>query len=1412
MARRLRSSLATLLAVSIVVLSPGLEAPRLFAQVVGRGVPVEGVRAVPGLPGAAPALTLPGSALSAPSLTAPSLTAPSAFAAPAAAVPAAAPALAAAPARAASIPAMAKALAPHLEAAAKPETSAAGAATAGREIEDVLTGARSSGAGDLAATLGAESAGAPALGSYSAASAPAETKPSVPGAPAPAEGKVVASRASYQLHRFLLKSVAALTGALYSLPIAGPALSQKLIASAADRRVVLSDYDDTLAGYNQVLPEDMVEAVRAVRAAGKDFAVISDRGDEKRAHQLTVFESLATLPVELRAGMYVAANSGGRVYRYDASGEPVRVFEVPALADDLKAKVAEAAAATKARLAEAGTEQHQPSETNNNPAESWGTYGYAMMLKVGSSKESVVKAGEILQEELAARGMSVEVSPRFAKDPANPPYINFSIVTKAPAAEFIAKALGAKASDVLAIGDNAYAPRHAKKASWLTRLGARLSGRDVPATGNMTDRNMEKGVPGALTLSVGRTGDPTASNLWVLSGKGPATTREVLMSVASKPRGPSGSAKGDSAEAALHLTAIVAIVAAAAVGYWAMFHAIGDIVRMGEEHIQGLGRDLFEGGALFGGFLAWGPFSKKGDDLKSRYAALEAEHAARLSAVPGVVAVKVEDHDFYYGGTLNDTEGKRLRVVFKDVAAFEAGRGTLPTELPALAGIKDVARYEVVPEVEPKALAAAYAALEAAHSAALAKTPGAVGVRIEDYDFFYGGTLNDSEGKIATVYFDDLSSYHAALASLPKTLPAIDGVRDVKLYQVRAEMTKKALAAEYAKLEAGYAARFSALPGAVGVTVEHSFHPYGGNDDRLSGKDLVVTFDGVASLQAAKASGLLPEELPAIADVADVAKYRVSAEVAPAAPRWRRWAAGAGVVAFAVAAGYLGAHAGGVVASLGTRAVLPDPATGYARALKAAVEAAAARGASAESVRFVEATAAMPVSGGALWHYAFTVPGKDGGNAMVYVDFKTFMGGEADARVSVYDGAPAPKGKLAAPLDAYYFGRGVRLTPETALDAARRAGPALGSRVSVSLDYRAEAVTGDKDLWYRFYDDKGGIVSVNARSGETAVESVAALSLRGLVSKASPIDGFSTYVYQEGLAAVKELAAKAGFDPENLRLTGASLSPRAWGEDWTFRFVSPRQSDFKGPNAWSVKVRRTMVSETQLDAYDAKDEGPRRLFAGVPASLVPEALKVTPMDVVEKSGPEARSLSLEARFPEDGGPARLHYVLRGEKGRELKSVDAGTGVEAVPTPYQRLKDVLIGLGLIAAVAAVYGTLAYAISHAGAAPSAVNLPEGWQGAVPQGGWEMLFGGTLAAGAAKRRGRKPKLAEERVRGAAASVASYKGRPWSQTEYNMAYYTTLESLKKDGATKAQLALFEKLCAEAPIRGGSFNPWSGD
>ncbi|NNN04431.1 MAG: hypothetical protein HKL90_00885 [Elusimicrobia bacterium] len=792
LARRLRAVLASAVSLALIVLSPGLEASRVFAQEL-RATPVEGV---------APAVPL------APALSVFAVT-PSA-------------------ATVAYLPSVAAALTPRLAAAADAAAGASAAYDAGRGIEDELTGARSVAASAAAPALNPGVDAAPLAAAVGKAGSGGFDGGRVPAA-GPALEPGVDSAAAYKVRRMILATAAALTGGVYSLPTAGPALTDALIARAADRRAVLSDYDDTLAPYNQRLPEDMVEAVQAVRAAGKTFDVISDRGDEPRPNQLTVFDSLDTLPVATRAGMYVAANSGGRVYLYGEDGVPTKVYEAPAMSDAVKADVAAAAEATKRRLAEVGAEQHDGAI--RGPAESWGPYGYALMLKPGSSEASVRGAAAILQQELDRRGVEVEVMPRFAKDPANPPYITFSMITKAKAAAYIAKARGAAAEDVLILGDSQFSPVAPKRLARLARLAARAGDRVAHAFGNRTDANMEKGVPGALTLSVGGAGDPRTKNLYVLSGKGPSVTLRVLRAVASKPAG--APRVMSRARSALDVAAVVALLATVGGAYVLLAHGFVALLQGWENTLQ---------------------------DLMSR-------------------------------------------------------------------------------------------------------TPDFVGV------------------------------------------------------------------------------------------------------------------------------------------------------------------------------GMLGAF------------------------------------------------------------------------------------------------ASAPATREFAP------------------------------------------------------------------------------SLAESISRQSPVDGFSTFVYARALESARELAAKAGYRPDNLRFTDAVLYPRAWGEDWRFFFVSPRQDALKGPREFGVTVRRTMVSETQLDAIAEDDLGPVSLFSGVPAAAAPELLKLTPMEAVAKTGADARTLSVEARWRNGEGPAQLWYVARGEKGRELMSIHAGTGEVLVPRPYAALKRALAVAGLFALTFGIYALIYYGLLHAPAAVDPNALPNG-----------------------------------------------------------------------------------------------------
>ncbi len=630
MARRLNRLVSIVLSVTLVLLSAGLDVQRAAAQTItGRVVPAKPSLGMGIMNAPTPTLALPVMSLSSPLLSAPAaLSVAPLVSAPVALAPVA---------PAASIAAKIQAVAPALQALAKPETAGVAASLAGRDLENVLTGEISARtAGELSdGVAGVPSALSPVLSAP--ATEPLPPKSGVPPAVVPKVDapKTVESASSYSFHRMALKTIAALTGAVFSLPQAGTALSAKIIASAADKSLVISDFDDTLAGYNEVLPAEKVAAIRAIRAAGKHFAVVSDRGDEKRAGstQLTVFESLASLPADVTEGMYVAANSGGKLYQF-RGGVPVKIWEAPALEAEKLERVKTAAAATVSRLKEIDVEQH-PGDAAI-PKESYSTYGYALMIKAGTDQAKTKKAAEILREELAKVGIDVEVAGRVPKDVKNPPYLTFSIITKSESTALIAKHLKIEAQDALVIGDSMYVPRAAKKESWLTRLGLKLSGLAIGETGNENDRNMSSGLPGVLALGVGRKMDPRIPNGWNLAGRGPEVTQKILKSVASKARRVSGGDTTDRAETGMQLGMIALIVGLGALGWYALASALGDIVRLGEEALRNWHN--FDAGFFLGmgGFLGLGVLA---GTLRGAKKPKVTDDEIR-AFVPGVVAYK----------------------------------------------------------------------------------------------------------------------------------------------------------------------------------------------------------------------------------------------------------------------------------------------------------------------------------------------------------------------------------------------------------------------------------------------------------------------------------------------------------------------------------------------------------------------------------------------------------------------------------------------------------------------------------------------------------------------------------------------------------------------------------------------------
>lgn len=481
------------------------------------------------------------------------------------------PSLAPQQAQPGAIEAMGQAVAPQIEAIAAPNVGAESAASSGESIQAILQGAK---ANDLVVTMSAGNPGS--SGSGSGLSAPAggssNGSANVPSAPAPKASapKSVNTRAGYSWRRAVLASISTFWGMNFSLPTAGPKLAQSVLKEASTKRVVFSDIDDTLGEYNKVgavLSEDMARSIVAVRKAGKVFAAITDRPDVPRPNstQKGAFQSFETIPADQRAGIILGTNGGGRIYEYDAAGEPKLIFEEPKLEQEVVDKISEAAKVVESELAANGTALKEGSH---------GPYGYSMILVGGTPEATVKKLAGRLQEELAARGLEFEVEGRMAKDPTLPPYLTFSKINKTVAVKAIAKLKGIEFDEAVAVGDSMYKPvdkPRGRNAAKMRKVGERLSGGAMPLTGNATDANMEKGLPGMLTISVGGTADPRMANAYVLPGKGASVTKQVVDAAASKPAAPSGPSRLASA-GVLALFIMMGVV-----GWGTMYKAFYDV-------------------------------------------------------------------------------------------------------------------------------------------------------------------------------------------------------------------------------------------------------------------------------------------------------------------------------------------------------------------------------------------------------------------------------------------------------------------------------------------------------------------------------------------------------------------------------------------------------------------------------------------------------------------------------------------------------------------------------------------------------------------------------------------------------------------------------------------------------------------
>ncbi|MBI5242809.1 MAG: hypothetical protein HY922_03875 [Elusimicrobia bacterium] len=330
----------------------------------------------------------------------------------------------------------------------------------------------------------------------------------------------------YEIHRAALRALAD-TGLILSLRPISRSHASEILAKLSRNKpdLAIFDYDDTLEKWIKPISAETARALKAASDAGVHTAILTDRGDIPRDQKdVTILDSLSPMTPEQKANLTVQSSRGTRTIIFDRKGQAQLVNdESIAWTDAEKKALAEAAAVVSRRYGAAEREELT-------------AYAYFRTLALGLPRDGVLAAAKLMREELKARGIDLEVIGRMAANPEkNPPYLNVSKIDKSIGVSW----LRAHSGFVERLQD---AARLGLRGRWLSRAGRflrLLPSRPIAAERTLivgdqffdlkvTDRDMTKGAPGALAISVGGTADPRIDNIFVWPEKGRTGSLDVL--------------------------------------------------------------------------------------------------------------------------------------------------------------------------------------------------------------------------------------------------------------------------------------------------------------------------------------------------------------------------------------------------------------------------------------------------------------------------------------------------------------------------------------------------------------------------------------------------------------------------------------------------------------------------------------------------------------------------------------------------------------------------------------------------------------------------------------------------------------------------------------------------------------------
>lgn len=555
--RGARAAISTLLALSIVLLSPGLKPYQAFAAEIEGGVP-EGVPAVSAGPSATvpqipsvnvdvPAVGVPEAAL--PALTGADKTLTGSSFVSEGQAPAALPAAVANGVPAAAAAAASTKLSPLAAIRAAVGKLAKGTSESGKQAElNKLYGEKAAASPEGGAPVdGSNGTGLTPSGLTQLSVSDLETIASDKSktfeerlaavkqlqkqddAPAMAALERLgaydkdASAQDYEVKRQALRALADL-GKVVSLPAVSEKHAQEILQNLKTRPIDFAafDYDDTIEPRSKPITKETSAALADLGRAGVPAMILTDRSPESRgAGDTGIFESVKDIDAKDARFITLGSNRGAQTWTFDKAAKPVLLSQEDAWNDNELAVLD----FVKGALASRGYADGRDLQT---------AYDFAIYLKPELSEQEAVDAYNQLRGMVQRQGWSV-----ILREPHDGS-ARFLTVTKYD------KSLGVSVlrKDSGRIDKRRLIERAVPGAlrGLADKLAALIPSRTLSGQGlvvgdhmfgtNAADADMVKAAPGGIGISVGGTADPRLDNVFVWPTEGHQASVELAKAAA----------------------------------------------------------------------------------------------------------------------------------------------------------------------------------------------------------------------------------------------------------------------------------------------------------------------------------------------------------------------------------------------------------------------------------------------------------------------------------------------------------------------------------------------------------------------------------------------------------------------------------------------------------------------------------------------------------------------------------------------------------------------------------------------------------------------------------------------------------------------------------------------------------------